>query len=66
MTQNTIVALLVSSMVSLPALAEVKIGYVDMQKAIQETAAGKKAKKELEDEFNKKKKDLEKKEGDIK
>lgn len=66
MTQNTILALLVSSMLSLPALAEVKIGYVDMQKAIQETAAGKKAKKELEDEFNKKKKDLEKKEADIK
>ncbi len=37
-----------------------------MQKAIQETAAGKKAKKELEGEFNKKKKDLEKKEADIK
>ena len=66
MTQNTILGLIVSSMVSLPAFAEVKIGYVDMQKAIQETAAGKKAKKELEDEFNKKKKDLEKKEADIK
>lgn len=46
--------------------AEVKIGYVDMQKAIQETAAGKKAKKELEDEFNKKKKEFEKKEAEIK
>ncbi|NJL25658.1 MAG: OmpH family outer membrane protein [Calothrix sp. SM1_5_4] len=45
---------------------DVKIGYVDMAKAIQETAAGKKAKKELEDEFNKKKKDLEKRETDIK
>ena len=43
-----------------------KIGYVDMQKAIQEVAAGKKAKKELEDEFNKKKKELEKREADIK
>ena len=37
-----------------------------MQKAIQETAAGKKAKKDLEDEFNKKKKDLDKREADIK
>jgi outer membrane protein len=46
--------------------AETKIGYVDMQKAIQEVAAGKKAKKELEDEFNKKKKELEKREADIK
>lgn len=48
------------------ALAEVKIGYVDLQKAIQSTSAGKKAKKELEDEFNKRKKDMEKKDGDIK
>ena len=37
-----------------------------MQKAIQETAAGKKAKKDLEEEFNKKKKDLDKREADIK
>ena len=43
-----------------------KIAFVDMQKAIQSTAAGKKAKSELEGEFNKKKKDLEKKEADLK
>lgn len=48
------------------ALAETKIGYIDMQKAIQETSAGKKAKKDLEEEFNKKKKDLEKREADLK
>lgn len=48
------------------AHAEVKIGFVDMQKAIQSTAAGKKAKAELEGEFNKKKKELEKKEADLK
>ena len=46
--------------------AEAKIGFVDMQKAIQSTAAGKKAKAELEGEFNKKKKELEKKEADLK
>jgi outer membrane protein len=46
--------------------AEAKIGVVDMQKAIQSTAAGKKAKAELEGEFNKKKKELEKKEADLK
>lgn len=46
--------------------AEIKVGFIDMQKAIQETATGKKAKKELEDEFNKKKKELEKREADIK
>ncbi len=48
------------------AHAEAKVGYVDMQKAIQATAAGKKAKTELEGEFNKKKKELEKKEADLK
>lgn len=48
------------------AQAETKIGFVDMQKAIQSTAAGKKAKTELESEFNKKKKELEKKEADLK
>lgn len=48
------------------ANAEFKVGYVDMQKAIQSTTAGKKAKTELEGEFNKKKKELEKKEADLK
>ncbi len=46
--------------------AEAKIGYVDMQKAIQETTTGKNAKKELEKEFNAKKTELQKKEADIK
>lgn len=48
------------------AAEETKIGFIDMQKAIQNVAAGKKAKKELEDEYNKKKKELEKKEADLK
>lgn len=48
------------------AHAEAKVGYIDMQKAIQSTAAGKKAKTELEGDFNKKKKELEKKEADLK
>lgn len=48
------------------AQAQAKVGFVDMQKAIQATSAGKKAKAELETEFNKKKKELEKKEADLK
>jgi len=44
----------------------VKIGYVDMQKAIQATETGKKAKKDLEKEFNEKKKELQDKEKDLK
>lgn len=46
--------------------AEVKMGYVDMQKAIQSTKAGKKAKKDLESEFEKRKKTLQTKENDLK
>lgn len=48
------------------ALAEVKIGYVDLRKALQETSAGKKAQKDLEKEFNSKKEELAKKEKDLK
>lgn len=48
------------------ANAETKIGYIDMQKAIQDTSAGKKAKKDLEEDYNKKKKEIEKREADIK
>ena len=46
--------------------ASIKIGTVDMQKAIQATEAGKKAKKELEKEFNEKKKELSEREKDLK
>jgi outer membrane protein len=48
------------------ALADIKIGYIDLQKAIQTTTVGKKAKAELQGEFDKRKKDIEKKETDIK
>lgn len=47
------------------AHAEVKIGFVDVQKAIQGTTAGKKAKETLDAEFAKRKKDLDKKKADI-
>jgi outer membrane protein len=40
------------------AQAETKIGTVDMQKALQTVEAGKKAKAELEKQFNAKKKEL--------
>lgn len=46
--------------------AELKIGYVDLQKALQETSMGKKAKAELETEFKKKKKELETREAGLK
>ncbi len=68
MTRNNTLLSLMALVFSTGTLhaAELKIGFVDMQKAIQETAAGKKAKKDLEEEFNKKKKDLDKREADIK
>ncbi len=43
-----------------------KIGVVDMQKALQSVDAGKKAKSQLEKEFNAKKQDLQKEEAAIK
>lgn len=67
MTRNTTILLsMLFTLAGFAAHADVKIGFVDMQKAIQETDAGKKAKKDLEDDFNKKKKELEKREADIK
>lgn len=47
------------------AKAETKVGYVDVQKAIQATSAGKKAKDALDGEYAKRKKDLDKKKADI-
>lgn len=51
--------------VAVSAQAQNKIGYVDVQKAIQATASGKKAKASLDGEYNKRKKDLDKKKADI-
>lgn len=45
---------------------ETKIGLVDMQKTLQSVDAGKKAKTQLEGEFNKKKQDLQKEEAALK
>lgn len=56
---------IVNSLWASAAVANVKIGFVDIQKAIQETSAGKSAKGQLESEFNKRKKELETKESDL-
>ncbi len=69
MTRNMTSAILVGVLgfaFAAGAADDVKIGFIDMQKAIQEVQSGKKAKKELEEEFNKKKKELEKREAEIK
>jgi outer membrane protein len=64
-TAGLMLAALMTLTMGFAAHAETKVGYVDMQKAIQATAAGKKAKSDLEGEFNKRKKDLDKKKADI-
>lgn len=46
--------------------ADMKLGYIDMNKALQETSAGKKAKAELEKEFKAKRDELSKKQSDLK
>lgn len=48
------------------AAVDQKIGFVDMQKAIQTSDTGKKAKAELETAFNKKKKELQAEEASLK
>jgi len=45
--------------------ADLHFGYIDMQKAIQETKAGKKAKADIEKEVEKKKKEFQDKEKDL-
>jgi outer membrane protein len=65
MFKKIILAALMTSSISFAQTAS-KVAVVDMQKAIQSTEAGKKAKKELEGEFEKRKKELQKKEGDLK
>lgn len=64
--KSLIIAVLALGFFGSVAMAEVKIGYIDMEKAIQATKAGKSAKKTLEKEFNKRKKELSKKEADLK
>lgn len=45
--------------------AQNKVGYVDVQKFIETTSAGKKAKSILDEEYSKRKKDLDKKRADL-
>lgn len=46
--------------------AELKIGFVDVRKAIESTKAGQKVKKDLEADFKKREKDLQKRANDVK
>lgn len=66
MKAKLFIAVIAVALVGVQAHADVKIGYVDMQKAIQGTKEGQKAKKNLEAEFEKRKKTLQTKESDLK
>jgi outer membrane protein len=46
--------------------ADVKIGFVDVRKAIEDTKAGKKVKSDLDADFKKREKDLQKRADDVK
>jgi outer membrane protein len=59
------VALLCAAMLIVVGVQAANIGYVDVQKAIQSTKAGKKAKEQLDAEFQKRKVKLDKKKTDI-
>jgi outer membrane protein len=58
-----IAALLVAGTAS---ATEVKLGFVDVRKAIEDTKAGKKVKSDLDADFKKREKDLQKRADDVK
>lgn len=58
-------AVVVTLMFTGAAFAEFKLAYVDVQKAIEKTSMGKKAKEEMKKEADKKNKELEKKKSDV-
>ncbi|MCL2177927.1 MAG: OmpH family outer membrane protein [Proteobacteria bacterium] len=58
--------LLLGLVLALPAWANVKLGYVDLQRALREVAEGQQARQKLEKEIEKRKKELEAEENKIK
>src|ERR1043166_1501472 len=63
------VALAASSLVSLAprrAAAETKLAFVDLQRALEETEDGKKAKAKLKSDFDRKQKELDDKQEELK
>lgn len=66
MVKSVVMSLLLGGVLASAYAEGQKIAYVDMQKAITETSAGKMAKKNLEGEFKKKQKEFKKKEEDLK
>jgi outer membrane protein len=61
-----IASVLVGGVVSSQALADDKIAYVDLQRALEETNDGKAAKSRLKSDFDKKQKELDEKQEELK
>ena len=61
-----VLLMVLTALIATPLKAEVKIGYVDVQKALQSTKAGIAAKTRLESEIEKIKKEISKEEGALK
>ncbi|MSP60204.1 MAG: OmpH family outer membrane protein [Myxococcales bacterium] len=69
MTRTLSLALALAALAAalpLAARADVKIGYVDLQRALEETEEGKKAKTKLKAEFEKKQKELDGRQEELK
>ncbi len=69
LTARYTIAFIISALVLNAGISradEMKIGTIDMQRAIQTSESGKKAKSELEQAFNKKKKELQSEEANLK
>lgn len=60
-----IILMLVLGLFSFSAFAEIKIGFVDVRRAVESTKAGQKVKKDLEEDFKKREAALNKKAQDI-
>ncbi len=65
---RTLFALVIASGLLAPtvALADTKIGYVDLQRALEETDDGKKAQAKLKSDFDRKQKELDDKQEELK
>ncbi|AGH95133.1 OmpH family outer membrane protein [Pseudobdellovibrio exovorus] len=62
---KTLLSVLLITLGASLASADAKIGYVDVQRAIEQSSIGKKAKDEMKKEADKRNKDLEKRKTDI-
>jgi outer membrane protein len=67
MIRSTLIGLVIATALARPALAEdVKLGYVDLRRALHETEDGRKARASLEKVFSQKQKELDEQQDEVK